>query len=60
MAKTAADSKWLVRAAAANAIAKRDDPALLSAVTPLLDDDNDTVKNVAAAAVIRLSAKRKE
>ena len=59
LAKTAADPKWLVRAAVVNAIAKRDDPALLSAVTPLLDDDNDTVKNVAAAAVIRLSTKRK-
>ena len=60
LAKTTADPKWLVRAAVVNAIAKRDDPALLSAVTPLLDDDNDTVKYVAAAAVIRLSAKRKE
>ena len=60
LAKTAADPKWLVRAAVANAIAKRDDPALLSAVTPLLDDDNDTVRNVAAAAVIRLSGKRKK
>jgi HEAT repeat protein len=60
LAKTAADPKWLVRAAVANAIAKRDDPALLSAVIPLLDDDNDTVKDVAAAAVIRLSAKPKK
>jgi HEAT repeat protein len=60
LAKTAADLKWLVRAAIANAIAKRDDPALLSAVIPLLDDENDTVKNVAAAAVIRLSGKQKK
>jgi len=60
LAKTTADPKWLVRAAVANAIAKRDDPALLSAVTPLLDDDNDTVKNVAAAAVIRLSGMHKK
>jgi HEAT repeat protein len=60
LAKTAADPKWMVRAAVANAIAKRGDPALLSAVTPLLDDENDTVKNVAAAAVIRLSAKQKK
>jgi HEAT repeat protein len=60
LAKTAADPKWLVRAAIANAIAKRDDPALLKAVIPLLDDDNDTVRNVAAAAVIRLSGKQKK
>jgi HEAT repeat protein len=60
LAKTAADLKWLVRAAIANAIAKRDDPALLSAVTLLLDDENDTVKDIAAAAVIRLSAKHKK
>ena len=31
-----------------------------SAVTPLLDDENDTVRNVAAAAVIRLSAMHKK
>jgi HEAT repeat protein len=60
LGRTATDSKWLVRAAVATAIAKRDDPALLSSVTPLLNDENESVRNFAAAAVIRLSAKQKK
>jgi HEAT repeat protein len=56
LTKSAADSKWVVRAAVVDAIARRGDPSLLKAVVPLLDDNNDAVKFSAAAAVIRLSA----
>lgn len=49
------DDKWLVRAAVLGAVAKRNDPALLPAVIPLLDDDNDIVRFNAAAAVIHLA-----
>jgi HEAT repeat protein len=52
---TAADKKWLVRASVVDAIAKRGDPALLPAVIMAMDDENDNVRYVAAAAVIRLS-----
>lgn len=55
LTKAAADPKWLVRASAVDAIAKRGDPALLSAVRPLLDDSNETVRFVAAAAIVRLT-----
>lgn len=51
------DPKWLVRAAVVGAIAKRGDPSLLSAVEPLLADENDVVRYNAAAAVIQLSPK---
>lgn len=53
--RAAADPKWLVRAAVVDAIAKRGDPALLSAVWPLIDDSNETVRFVAAAAIARLT-----
>jgi HEAT repeat protein len=41
-----------------SAIAKRGDPELVSAVIPLLEDEEDTVRFSAAAAVVRLSAAR--
>jgi HEAT repeat protein len=47
--------KWLVRAAAFNAIAKRDDPALLHSAVEGLQDAQDEVQYAAAAAVIHLS-----
>jgi HEAT repeat protein len=47
--------KWLVRAAAFNAIAKRDDPALLHTAIEGLQDDQEEVQYAAAAAVIHLS-----
>jgi HEAT repeat protein len=56
LAKSAKDSKWIVRAAVVDAIARREDPSLLKAIIPLLDDENDAVKFSAAAAVVRLSA----
>ena len=46
--------KWLVRAAAFDAIAKRGDPALLVPAEDGLQDDKDQVRISAAAAVIRL------
>jgi HEAT repeat protein len=49
------DDKWQVRAAAANAIAKRGDTALLKVLTPLLIDENDTVRYESAASLIWLS-----
>ncbi len=56
LAHACSDKKWQIRATSAEVIAKRGDPALLDAVVPLLTDENDTVRNEAAAAVIRLSS----
>jgi HEAT repeat protein len=57
LAKACSDKQWRVRAAAVDAIAKRDETSLLSAVRPLLFDENDQVRYEAAAAVIVLSDK---
>lgn len=46
--------KWLVRAAAFQAIAKRDDPGLIGAAAAGLQDDRQEVRVAAAAAVIHL------
>jgi HEAT repeat protein len=53
--KTAADPKWLVRAAVVDAIAKRGDKELLKAVWPRLDDENETVRFIAAGTILRLT-----
>jgi HEAT repeat protein len=55
LAAAAKDGKWLVRAAAVGAIARRGDASLLSSVAPLLEDENEVVRFNAAAAVIQLS-----
>jgi HEAT repeat protein len=55
LASAAGDGKWLVRAAAIDAIGRRGDAALLKAVAPRLTDDNETVRFNAAACIIRLS-----
>ncbi len=47
--------KWLVRAAAYDAIAKRGDPSLKGTALSGLQDENDQVQYAAAAALIRLS-----
>ncbi|MGC2111398.1 MAG: HEAT repeat domain-containing protein [Candidatus Korobacteraceae bacterium] len=47
--------KWLVRAAAFDAIAKRGDPSLKGTAVSGLQDEQDEVQYSAAAAVIRLS-----
>jgi HEAT repeat protein len=56
LARACSDKKWPVRAAAVFAIAKRDDPALLDVITPLLDDKSDVVRYEASAALLRLNA----
>ena len=55
LAKSAGDEKWIVRAAAIVAIGRRGNAALLKAVVPRLNDDNETVRFNAAACVLRLS-----
>ncbi len=52
------EKKTRVREAVVEAIAMRDDPALLKTIIVLLDDDNENVRYDAAAAVIRLSRRR--
>jgi len=52
---SASQDKWLVRAAAFDAIAKRGDPVLLKAAEAGLQDDKDQVRVSAAGAVIRLT-----
>ena len=52
---SASQDKWLVRAAAFDAIAKRGDPSLLKAAEAGLQDDKDQVRISAAGAVIRLT-----
>jgi len=47
--------KWLVRAAAFDAIAKRGNPSLLHVATDGLQDEKEEVQYSAAGAVIRLS-----
>ncbi len=51
----ATQEKWLVRAAAFNAIAKRGDPSLLHVAVDGLQDKQDEVEYSAAGAVLRLS-----
>jgi len=55
LTKACSDRKWSVRAAAVFAIAKRDNPALLNVIPPLMEDKNEIVRFEAAAAVLRLS-----
>ncbi len=49
------EKKWLVRAAAFDAIAKRGDPSLMGAAVNGLQDEQEEVQYSAAGAVIRLS-----
>ena len=58
LATATADEKWLVRASAVSAIAARGDRTLVSAVVPRLDDENETVRFNAAAAIVRLESGR--
>jgi HEAT repeat protein len=51
----ATQEKWLVRAAAFDAIAKRGDPSLMHIAVDGLQDKQDEVEYSAAGAVIRLS-----
>ena len=56
LARACADKQWRVRAATVDAIAKIEDPAMLNAITPVLDDKSDMVRDEASAAVLRLSS----
>ncbi len=49
------DKSWLVRSSALLAIAKRENPKVLSAIVPALSDENQVVRFTAAAAVIKLA-----
>jgi len=44
LVKASTDKKWIVRAAALDAIARRADPALLNAILPSLQDESDAVR----------------
>jgi HEAT repeat protein len=59
LAKSADDPKWIVRAAVVDAIARGDNPSLLTAVVTFLDNEIDAVRLCSAAAVARLSPSRK-
>jgi HEAT repeat protein len=50
-----ADKEWVVRAAAYDALARRDHPAVLPDLSSGLKDEKEEVKLTAAAAVIHLS-----
>jgi HEAT repeat protein len=56
LALAVVDKSWVVRVAALNAIARRDDPALLDDAVPAMFDEKPAVRYTAAAAVVRLSA----
>jgi HEAT repeat protein len=45
----------IVRGAALNAIALRDDASLIPAIVPMMKDEKGVVRYTAAAAVVRLS-----
>jgi HEAT repeat protein len=49
------DRSAMVRQAALEALARRDDPKLLPKIVPSLDDPKDSVRYTASAAIIRLS-----
>jgi|SRR5215469_5375457 len=50
------DKSWIVRTAALEALAKRDDPSVLNTIQLYLPDEKNAVKYVAAAAALRLTA----
>src|SRR6202030_1762955 len=56
LVKATHDKNWIIRAAALEAIAEREDPSLQPKVEPGFADRNARVRYTAAAAVIRLSS----
>jgi len=50
-----ADKSWAVRAAVVKALGERGNQNTISKLVPLLRDDRDLVRSLAAAAVIRLT-----
>jgi len=55
LVEAASDKSEVVRAAALDSIAIRNDPSLIPAIVPMLQDEKDIVRFTAAAAVVRLS-----
>jgi len=51
----ASDKSLIVRLAALDAIAHRNDASLIPAIVPMMNDEKDAVRYTAAAAIIRLS-----
>lgn len=51
----ASDKNLIVRTAALDAIAHRNDASLIPAIVPMMNDEKDVVRYTAAAAVVRLS-----
>ena len=51
----ASDKSLIVRTAALDAIAHRNDASLIPAIVPMMNDEKDAVRYTAAAVVIRLS-----
>ena len=49
------DKNWVVRAAAAKALGNFPEPQLIPTLQPLLQDDKDPVRYMAAASIVRLS-----
>ena len=49
------DKSEIVRVAALEAIARRNHPAMVDKIAPILNDDSDPVKYTAAAAILRLT-----
>jgi len=52
---TSNDKSWVVRMAAVDSLARRNDPSAIPLLEPRLSDEKDVVKYTAAAAIIRLS-----
>lgn len=52
------DKSEIVRVAALEAIARRNHPAMIGKVAPILNDDSDPVKYTAAAAILRLANRK--
>jgi HEAT repeat protein len=55
LVRALSDKSWLVREAALESIAERADPSLLAGTQVAMSDQDDRVRYVAAAAVIRLA-----
>ena len=53
--RAVADNSWVVRAAAIDALGKRNDASVIPALEPALDDGREAVSYAAAAAIIRLT-----
>jgi HEAT repeat protein len=51
----ASDKSLIVRTAALDAIAYRNDPSLIPVIAPMMNDEKDVVRYTAAAVVVRLS-----